>query len=102
MMTTLILYVDCLVFQELWVFPFKNGIGVDDRLALMDYANLEFLLVLLFVCQLHARKGLWHIIQAIEVTQSVTPHLYIIPNVLFSSTICWIVLFLFCRIECML
>jgi hypothetical protein len=83
-MTNTSLYVDRL-FRELWIFFFMNGIGADDGLALLDYADLVFPDSMIYLSQLQAKKGLWHIIQAVKVTQSVSPRLYLTREVPFST-----------------
>jgi hypothetical protein len=80
------LYVDCL-FRELWIFLFMNGIGADDGLARLDYADIVFPASIIYLSQLQAKKGFWHIIQAVKATQSVSPRLYLTREVPFSIRI---------------
>lgn len=77
-------YVDRL-FRELWVFLFRTGIGADDGLALLDYADLDFPVSFAFLRQLQAKKGFWQIIRAVKLTQSVSPRLYLTRAVPFCA-----------------
>jgi hypothetical protein len=79
-----VLFADRL-FRELWVFLFMSGIGADDGLALLDLQDLHFSDVLCFLNQLSVRKAFWYIIQAVKVTQSLSPRLYLTRAVPFSS-----------------
>jgi hypothetical protein len=76
-------YVDRL-FRELWVFLFRLGVRADDGLALLDFQDLQFPDLLLHLGQLSVRKSLWQIIQAVKVTQSLSPRLYLTRQVPFS------------------
>lgn len=67
------------------MFLFMSGIRADDGLALLDLQDLHFSDVLCFLNQLSVRKAFWYIVQAVKVTQSLSPCLYLTRAVPFSS-----------------
>ncbi|CAK9056100.1 unnamed protein product, partial [Durusdinium trenchii] len=73
------------LFRELWVFLFRNGIGADDALALLDYGDLKFDVLCPILNQLATKKSLWHIVQAVRIAQGCPERLYLSGEVRFSA-----------------